>query len=220
MNKPSLFVLTLLILLFLLLTACGGSSQLQPASASSNILSIETQLILGTPKLEETDQALTSEQAKELLPMWQVYQDISNSSTAAQEEVDGLIEQIQETLSTGQMQAITEMNLTQQDVFTALQAQNISASSGGGQSSSFSGVSFGPPDGGMPGGGPPDAGMGGGALPDGGMGEMAGMDNAGPSTSADQSQETEASPGLGRSANVPPVLIDALIQYLEQIASS
>ena len=216
MNKPSLFVLTLLILL---LTTCGGSSQLQPASASSNILSIETQLILGTPKLEETDQALTSEQAKELLPMWQVYQDISNSSTAAQEEVDGLIEQIQETINTEQLQAITEMNLTQQDVFAALQAQNITASSGG-QGSNSSSVGFGPPDGGFPGGGPPDAGMGGGAPPDGGMGDMTGMGGTGLSTSADQSQETEAGSSQGRSAGVPTVLIDALIQYLEQIARS
>jgi hypothetical protein len=208
-------------ILALILAACGTSNTAQTGSnQASDVLPVASQLVLGTLQLEGTEQAVTSEQAKELLPMWQVYQDISNSSTAVQEEVDGLIEQIQETLSTGQMQAITEMNLTQQDVFTVPQAQNISASSGDGQSSSSSGVSFGPPDGGMPGGGPPDAGMGGGALPDGGMGEMAGMDNAGPSTSADQSQETEASPGLGRSANVPPVLIDALIQYLEQIASS
>jgi hypothetical protein len=91
--------------------------------------------VVGTLQLEGTEQAVTSEQAQELLPMWQVYQDISNSSTAAQSEIDGLVEQIQETMSAGQMQAITVMNLTQQDVSATIQAQNITARSGGGQSS-------------------------------------------------------------------------------------
>ena len=98
MNKQPIYVLTLLILI---LTACNASNGPQLASASSN------------NKLDGTEQAVTSKQAQELLPMWQVYQDISNSSTAAQSEVDGLVEQIQETMSAGQMQAITVMNLTQ-----------------------------------------------------------------------------------------------------------
>ncbi|MFL7867418.1 MAG: hypothetical protein AB8I58_01255, partial [Anaerolineales bacterium] len=214
MNKPPLFILTLLILI---LTARSASNGPQLASASSNdALPIETELVVGTLQLEGTEQAVTSEQAQELLPMWQVYQDISNSSTAAQAEVDGLIEQIQETMGTGQMKAITAMNLTQQDVFAAIQAQNITASSGGGgQSSNSGGVISGPP-----GGGPPDAGMGGGALPDGGMGDVAGMGGADPGTSTGENQDTAASPGLGISAGVPTVLIDALIQYLEQITSS
>jgi hypothetical protein len=133
MNKPPIYVLTLLILI---LTACNASNGPQLASASSNnTLPIETQLVVGTLQLDGTEQAVTSKQAQELLPMWQVYQDISNSSTAAQSEVDGLVEQIQETMSAGQMQAITVMNLTQQDVSAAIQAQNITARSGGGQSS-------------------------------------------------------------------------------------
>jgi len=198
-------------ILALILTACGNSQTV--SVQASDVLPVASQLVLGTIQLEGTEQAVTSEQAKELLPMWQVYQDISNSSTAAQEEVDGLIEQIQETMSTGQMQAITEMNLTQQDVFAAIRAQNISASSGSSQSSNYSGVNFGSPDGGMPGGGPPDAGMVGGAAPDGGMG------GASPITSTGQSPETEAGSGLGRSAGIPNILIDALIQYLEQTAN-
>ena len=211
----------ILSILALILAACGTSNTAQTGSrGASDTLPVASQLVLGTLQLEGTEQPVTSEQAKELLPMWQVYQDISNSSTAAHEEVDGLIEQIQETMDIGQLQAITEMNLTQQDVFAAIQAQNITANSGGSQSSSSSNVSFGPPDGGMPGGGPPDAGIGGGAPPDGGMGDMAGMGGAGLSTSADQNQETEAGSGLGRSASVPNILIDTLIQYLEQVASS
>ena len=209
----------ILLTVFTLLLAACDSTQVISTQTSVGLPSA-TQLILGTIQLEGTEQTVTSEQARELLPMWQVYQDISNSSTAAQEEVDSLIEQIQETMSTGQLQAITGMNLTQQDVFAAIQAQNISTSSGSSQSSNYSGVSFGSPDGGMPGGGPPDAGMVGGAASDGGMGDMTGMGGAGPSTSTGQSQETETGSGLGRSAGIPNILIDALIQYLEQTANS
>ena len=210
-------LLSILLLFALILTACSTSNTAQIGSKQeSDGLSIAAQLVIGTLQLEDTEQAVTSEQAKELLPMWQVYQSISNSSTSAQAEVDGLIEQIQETMSAGQMQAITEMSLTQQDVFAAIQAQNITASSGSGQSSN-PGVNFGPPDGGMPSGGPPDAGMGGGAPPDGSMGDTGGT---GSGTSTGQNQAAEAGLGLESSGGFPTVLIDTLIQYLEQKANS
>jgi hypothetical protein len=217
MNKLSFYLLTLLTLI---LTACGASNGLQPVStATDGTLSIETQLILGTLKLDGTEQTVTSDQANELLVMWQVYQELNSSNTAAQAEIDGLVEQIQETMTASQMQAITEMNLTQSDILAAIQAQSITASNSG-QISSFSGVSFTPPDGSMAdGGAPPDGGMGGDAPPDGGMGDMVGMAGAGPGTSIGQSQDTGASPDSGSSAGVPTILIDALIQYLEQMAS-
>ncbi|MBN1450040.1 MAG: hypothetical protein JW963_03420 [Anaerolineales bacterium] len=217
--------LSILLLFVLTLTACGTSNANQISSKqASDDLPVAAQLVIGTPQLEGTEQAVTSAQAKELLPMWQVYQNISSSGTGAQAEVDGLIEQIQGTMSAGQMQAITAMDLTQQDIFAAIQAQNITASSGGrGQSSNSGGGSFEPPGGGgdMAGGAPPDGGMGGGgAPPDGGMGDMGGMGSTGPSSGTDQSQDMEAGPGVGGLASVPTALVEALIQYLEQIANS
>ena len=198
----------LLTVLTLLLTACGNSQA--GSMQTDDELPVATQLVLGTLQLEDTEQAVTSEQAKELLPMWQVYKSLISSGTAAQEEIDGLVEQIQETLTAEQMTTITAMNLTQQDVFATIQAQNITASSGGGQSNS-AGISFGPPDGGMPSGGPPEAGIGADAPSDGGMGDMGG---AGPSPSTEQSQN------VGTSAGVPTTLVEALIQLLEQRAGN
>ena len=85
MNKASLYVLSLITLI---LTACGASITSQPVSAlSSETLSTQTQLVVGTLQLEGTQQAVTSEQANELLPIWQVYQELTNNSTAAQEEI-------------------------------------------------------------------------------------------------------------------------------------
>jgi len=193
----------------LLLTACGASTGLQAATVSStDALPIETQLVLGTLQLEGTDLAVTSQQAAELLPMWQVYQSLTSSGGAAQAEIDGLIEQIRETMTQKQMQAITAMNLSQQDAFALLQSQSGMKRSQG--NTTQSNANFVPPDGGMAGNAPLDMGMAGGAQTDGGVG------GTGPMVSTGQSQGTETSAGANRSAGVPTVLIDELIQVLEQ----
>ena len=223
------FLFTLLIFA-LVLTACSGAtsaSQISSTQANSAqdsaSLTTATQLVVGTLKLEDTDQAITSDQAKELLMLWQVYQELSNNDTAAQAEFDGLIEQIQGTMTAAQMQAITAMKLTQSDVFALMQEKGLSAgqpqqsSSGNGSSSSTqSGGGSAPSAGGMAGGGPPDAGMGGGAPPSGGMG---GMGGAGPSNSTGQTQSAGASLSTGRTAGSSTALVGALIQYLQQKAS-
>ena len=134
MKKATLTILTILILA---LTACSGTSNtpsstpLQLTDGTAPELSTASKLVVGSFKLEETDLAITSEQAVALLPVWQVYQEVSTSDTAAQAEIDALIEQIQETLTTEQMDAINAMNLTQQDVFTIMQERGIQF--GGGQ---------------------------------------------------------------------------------------
>lgn len=214
--------LTTLLLLTLTLTACSGTANVNQASSTQEnaSLPIETQLVVGTFKLEDTDQAVTSEQAKELLVMWQVYQDLNSSDTAAQEEIEGLVEQIQETMTTDQMSDIQAMDLTQQDVFAVMQEQGgdfVQA-----QRSNSETFSFSPNSGGGPGGGgPPDGGMAGGAPLDGGMGgDMGAMGGAGPSTSTDQSQSTGAGSGTASVAGVPTALVDALIQYLQEIANA
>ena len=145
----------------LILTACASNSG-TPASASSNgsaavELPAQTRLVLGVIKLDETDSAVTAEQATELLPMFYVLQDLSESDTAAQEEIDGLVNQIQETLTADQSQAITDMTLSMRDVFSIVSgnsastsSSNASSTTGGGGGGGFDG----PPDmagGGMPG---------------------------------------------------------------------
>jgi hypothetical protein len=216
-------LLITLLLLTLTLTACGSASNTDQVSSTqeSATLPTATQLAVGTLKLDGTEQAVTANQANELLVMWQVYQDLSSSDTAAQEEIDGLVEQIQETMTTDQTNAIKAMNLTQQDVFALMQEQSgdftQARQSSSSSNSMQSGGGFAPPDGGMAG-GPPDGGsLPGGAPPDGGIG---GMGSAGSSTSTGQTQATGTGAGAGGSAGVPTPLVSALIQYLQQIASA
>ena len=126
------FVLPVLLILILLLSACGsttsrGSASTQ-AAANQQGLQLSEKLAIGTLKLEGTPNAVTAKQASDLLPLWQVYSSLITSDTAAQQEKDALAQQIQETMSPTQVQAINGFNLTQRDVFTSMQQLGISAS--------------------------------------------------------------------------------------------
>lgn len=214
-------LLATLTTLTLILTACDASSNTPQAGPANQdqTLPPATQLIVGTFKLDGTAQAVTAEQAKELLPLWQVYQDLSTSDTAAQEEKDGLVEQIQETMTAEQTQAITDMNLTQRDIFTLMQEKGLGGGSGqrnnsnGGTSTgngnNFPGAGggFTPPDGGMPGGGFPSDG----GFPGGNQSR-----NNGSSSSQNGTDTTTARPQM----NAGTVLLEPLIELLKQKAGS
>ena len=204
-----LFFPTVMILA-VLLVACSSQSSGTPISVTNNDLPIETQLAVGTLKLDGTAQDVSAEQAEQLLLYWQVYKELSHSETAAQAEIDGLISQIQETMTDDQMQAINEMDITQQDVFTAMQGLTVASSSSSASTVSVpSGSSSG---GGMPAGGPPADG--GGAPPDGGM--PADIGGAAPESGTDQAQKTQAGSSSGATTGVPTPLVQAVIQSLQQ----
>ncbi len=206
--------LPLLLFFVLTLSACATGSSGAPVNAegSSNELAIETQLVVGTLKLEDTAQAITSDQATELLVLWQVYENLYGESATAQAEIDGLIDQIQETMTTDQLVAISTMNLTQQDVMALMQSEEIAVGQTQQNSSSAqSSANFSPPDGGMGGGGaPPDGGMGGG-------GDMGGMMDTG--GTGDVPSEAAAPTGGGGGMNTF-ALVQALIAYLEQLIAA
>ena len=205
-----LFFSTMMILA-VALTACTASAAGTPISSTSSELPIETQLAVGTLKLTGTDQDVTVDQAKELVVYWQVYKDLSQSETAAQAELDGLTAQIQETMTDDQMQAITDLNITQQDVFTSM--QGVTVASNNSSASTVSLPSGSASGGGMPAGGPPSDG--GGAPLD--AGEMpADMGGAAQVSGNTQSQSSQASSGSTVVAEVPAALVEAVIQALQQ----
>ena len=115
-------VFAILAVFTILLTACTSplTGILPGATQASNELT-NTQLAVGTLKLEGTEQDISTEQARELLVLWYVYSDLSQSDIAAQEEVNGLIAQVQENMTAEQMQAITDMEISQQDISSAAQ---------------------------------------------------------------------------------------------------
>jgi hypothetical protein len=122
--------------LLLTLVACGGTSNSGTATNISTSLTLEEELLVGTFKLESTDLGVSSDQASQLLPLWETLQSLAKSGTAASEEIDAVVSQIESTMSQQQVDAITAMKLTQQDLESELTAVGVSANSSDANSSS------------------------------------------------------------------------------------
>jgi hypothetical protein len=201
---------SLLMIFTIALTACSAQSTGTPVSSNNSDLLIETELAVGTLKLRGTNQDVSLEQAQELVVYWQVYKELSQSETAAQAEIDGLIAQIQETMTDDQIQTITDMQISQQDVFTSMQGVTVASSNS--SNSPVSLPSSSSNGGGMPASGPPADG--GGVVPDGGM--PAEMSSGATASGTDQSQSVQSGSGLAGTTGVPSALVEAVIQSLQQ----
>jgi hypothetical protein len=187
-------VITFLSILAFVLTACGasaGSSQSNSSSPteisssgsssdtgsssdSSNPASVNgtpatgpsaLQLAAGMLKLDGTSNAVTAQQATQLLPLWQSLQQIESTPVAQgtpedsgtpggrfdpamMQQMSAQIVLIQNAMTPAQIQAITAMNLSMQDISTAFQQAGITMT-GPGQGGGFrqNGGTFTPPQG-------------------------------------------------------------------------
>jgi hypothetical protein len=209
------------------LAACGGSNQAAAGTANpdrlntdyNDALPVETQLILGTLKLEGTPQAVDPQTAAQLLPLYQLLQQLTASGTAAQAEIDTVLEQIQATMTTDQIHAIAAMKLTQTAMTDYFGSSGRYAASGTRTPGASSGSNF--PGGGfvVEGGGPP-GGFQGGEPPAGG-----GFNGVGESSGMNQSQiatlraQRTGTPGM-REGGSSTFLITRLIELLQQKTQS
>jgi hypothetical protein len=215
--------------------AKNSSATNQDTTIQTDQLSTELELVVGTFKLDGTDNAVTTEQAEQLVTLWQAYQSLGISDTTASEELAALVKQIQSTMTTAQKDAITAMNLTNADMATLMQEKGLMNFPGG------NGIVIGTPDPnqipeafvpgeGMPsgesagrgnftpptGGGPGN----GGGMPQGGVvimgGEGPGQGMASNMT-AEQLATAQANRGnrSQQSGMIPTALLNALIEYLQ-----
>jgi hypothetical protein len=206
--------------LILGLTACGGTAGAATTAAGTlnadyeNALPVESQLILGTLQLEGTDNAVTADQAAELLPLWQMMKALTGSDTAAAKEKDGLIGQIEAAMTADQISAIAGLKLTQSDLFAYMQKAGLgqmpqrsgtpaagSSSAGGSTGAGFPGD----------GGGQPAAGGGPGGMPGGGGPGMGGDQNL----TSEQIATMEARRSSRNGGGDSSALLDALIEMLQ-----
>lgn len=132
------------VLTLVLVTVLAGCSrgQATPANTGSsqsytsaylntsypNALDVSSQLALGTLQLEETENAVTPEQAKTLLPLWQALQ----GGVTAQAEINAVLKQIEKTMTPEQLQTIAAMQLTQEDLQAWMQEQGLQIPGGPG----------------------------------------------------------------------------------------
>ena len=217
--KKIVFAFTVLTLL-LTLVACGKTSSSTDSTNDQGSLSLEMQLLVGTFKLEDTELAVSADQAEQLLPLWQTLQSLSTSGTAATEEIDAVVNQIKSTMTSQQMDKITAMKLTQQDMMSLMSQAGVFSN---GDSSATPPVALdGFPSGGdMPsgGGGMPSGGggmpSGGGGMPSGGGGFPAGGAPDMGSVPEGMSVTPQAARSNGMTNQVPVPLLNALIELLQ-----
>ncbi len=120
----------IILLIVLGLAACGETTATQvdnsgesaaPATAGplteayDEALTIKNQLLLGTLRLEDTPEAVTPEQAAQLVPLWMAMKSLTTSGAAADEEITALQNQIIDMMTPEQVEAIAAMQLTQAD---------------------------------------------------------------------------------------------------------
>lgn len=212
---------TLLLVPIFLLSACGATRPNTTSTAQGTAdvqrMPLATKLAIGTLKLDGTASAITPKQAVELLPLWQVYQQISISDTAAQEEISALTDQIQETMTPDQMKTINNLNLSQQDVFAFMQekgivqANNNTAQQGTGRQNN-----------GFPNGGFQQGQGGPGFFPGGGFGGGGQSQNFSPQQIATAQARRSQNGGGGnfRFNRTPTALIEAVIKMLQGLVHS
>jgi hypothetical protein len=233
-----IFTITLLSILALVLTACGasegspqantqsdnsggpsaantgssGSSNPVPDSGTSGTGPSALQLAAGMLKLDGTSNAVTAQQAAQLLPLWQSLQQTMSTpvaqdapqgtgtpgprfSQAMMQEMSSQITTIQNAMTPAQIQAIAAMNLNRQDINTVFQQFGISMGDPGQGGFRPNGGTFTPPQGTPRAPGTPGAfqGNGGGNF----NGGRRGFGNF-----------------------LPPAVVDGIVQYLQKKAGS
>jgi hypothetical protein len=82
-------------------------------------------LILGTLLLENTDQAVDTKQAADLLPLFQKLKSLNSGTTPSAQEKEALLDQIQGTMTPDQIHTIAAMKLTQGDVYSYMQKASL-----------------------------------------------------------------------------------------------
>jgi hypothetical protein len=217
-------------LISLLLSACSVINRADPALAgqSGNTRTSGTnarqlpeamKLALGTLALEKTSYPVDAAEAAQLVFLWKGMRNLSQDQSAANEEIQGLVKQINDTMTPQQIAAINGMNLSFQSIAEIAQQTGLDLGNVGGQFGNLSPqarstfqASRQSGGGGGFGGGIPGAGGGGGGarIPGfgGGGGAPASTNTAGGFQGRGTSSEFSR---LG----VSPTMINAVIQFLQ-----
>ena len=207
--------LGLILILVLFASACSSTGSQESTRVvlstdyAEDALSVEMQLVVGSLILGESDQAVNSELASSLVPYWKMYISLAESDSAAVEEMDGVVSEIQALMTDDQVGYIAGLQLTQESMKILLDDSGIM------DQLSLESMGTGDGTGERPEGMVPGSGAGAGAG--------AGMDSEGmdPELIATMQAEREEEGAESVSANrllVP--LIEELILQLEGIAGS
>lgn len=115
--KRKMMIVVLCIFAASFLTACATTeTEGQPgaaitATAENGDVALSTQLLLGSFELENSELAISTDQASELLSLWKAVKVLSESDTASSLELEAVYNQIQAAMTDEQLAAIEELTL-------------------------------------------------------------------------------------------------------------
>ena len=121
----------LILILVLFVSACSSTGSQEAARVelsadyAEDALSVEMQLVVGSLILDESDQPINAELASNLVPYWKMYLSLAESDTAAPEEMDAVISEIQGMMTQDQVGYIAGLQLTQDSMMTLLDDSGI-----------------------------------------------------------------------------------------------
>ena len=130
------------IILGAVIAACSAA-QPTPANPAGNApastpnpnaplnLTLEEKLAFGTLKLEGTSQAVTAQQAAQLLPLWQQVQTLERQGNASSSDLQAVYKQIESDMTSNQIETIQGLNLTYGDLQAEMQQLGIQGGFGG-----------------------------------------------------------------------------------------
>jgi hypothetical protein len=198
-------------------TGAGAANGTPGAANLTQPLPLAESLLIGTLKLQGTSNAVNATQAAALVPLWQAYAQLTSSNTAAQAEINAVVTQIQQTLTPAQVQAITALKLTRQDMFTEMSSLGLTNGGGANGTPGFSGTPRAGGGGGAGGFFPGGGGGGGGGFAGGGGG---GVPGAGGTTTRPTPNATQIALRAQYANRIPTALMNALVSYLQKTAGS
>jgi hypothetical protein len=204
------------LILLALLTACSNASAAATSQgsgrsggaangAADSALATPAALAVGIFKLDGSANAVNHEQAAALLPLWKALRMEATSKTPVTQEISAVVRQIETTLKPEQVQAITDLKLTNKDMFALMREKGLGSGGGGGGAGNLTPEQLATRQaGGNRGGG---GGFPGGGFPGGGFG--------GPGGGGAQTTPSAARISSGSGVGVNVVLINAVIDYLK-----
>lgn len=215
-----------------LIGSAGAAAQVLPLHSGE--LSAN-QLAIGTLMLEDTDQAVTQEQATKLLPLWQMLQSLYGSNSVAQEEVDAVVKQLRQAMTDVQLETIRATGSEPQDMAQVMeslgidrQLPQVDGTPAAGQSWSGMQIPQGgdvPQVGGVGGGGMPQGGGTGGGMAQGG-GPQGGDDfgggmnfSEGDFAQARATRQASGETGGPMMGQTNTMMIEAVIELLQERAT-
>jgi hypothetical protein len=238
--KKTTFLISILLLAAIAITACGTSGEDNSAQAAIEVNTsadassqvpiaegeelrlregetpLSMKLALGTFKLEQTEYPIDAEQAGALLPLWKALRSLSESETSAAEELQAVLDQIQDTMTPEQIATIESMDLSAQDMGTIAEEFGLDFGNFAGRFGELSPEMQATMEAARESGQFLGRGSGGGQFPGGRPGGGEGLSGGGErSPEARETAMAERGDFRGAQSGLNPMLLEAVIDFLQ-----